>query len=78
MKPYAITNMIIDDESYDQEHVTAEITYEEKDYMLTFQKSDLELMNAWVLEGGSSLPANLSEKLIQDIKADISEKIQSS
>ena len=78
MKPYAIRNMIIDDESYDQEHVSAKITYEEKDYMLTFQKSDLELMNAWVLEGGSSLPANLSEKLIQDIKADISEKIQSS
>jgi hypothetical protein len=76
MKPYSITNMIIDDETYDQEHITAEITYEEKQYMLTFQKSDLELMNAWVFENGSSLPADLSEKLIQEIKADINEKIQ--
>jgi hypothetical protein len=76
MKPYTMRNMILDEESYDQEHVTAEITFEEKDYMLTFQKSDLELMNAWLLEDGSSLPANLSESLVQQIKEDINEKIQ--
>lgn len=75
MKPYSIKDMYSDHESYGEEHVTAEITYEEKDYMLTFQKSDLELMNAWVLENGTSLPAALSEDLIELVKEDISEKI---
>ncbi|WP_079508692.1 hypothetical protein [Mesobacillus jeotgali] len=76
MKDYSIENLIVDDEAYDQEHVTAEITFEEKMYMLTFQKSDLELMNAWLLKDGSSIPANLSESVIQEIKEDISKKIQ--
>lgn len=75
MKSYEVTNMIIDEESYGEEHVTVEFTAEQQNYIITFQKSDLELMNAWVLEGDKTLPANLSKDILESIKEDIKKKI---
>ncbi|WNF24737.1 hypothetical protein [Mesobacillus jeotgali] len=75
MKSYEVTNMIIDDESYGEEHVTVELTLGQQNYIITFQKSDLELMNAWSVEDGTTLPANLSENLLNSIKEDIKKKI---
>ncbi|WP_223589211.1 hypothetical protein [Neobacillus bataviensis] len=75
MKPYEITNMIIDDDFYNEEFVTAEITYENQVYSITFKKEDLELVNAWVFKEGTSLPANLSEQMIESIREDVKNKI---
>jgi hypothetical protein len=75
MQSYEVTNMIIDEESYGEEHVTVELTIEQQNYIITFQKSDLELMNAWIVEDDTTLPANLSEELMDSIKEDISKKI---
>ncbi|MBS8263761.1 hypothetical protein DYI25_04800 [Mesobacillus boroniphilus] len=75
MNSYEMTNMIIDEEAYGEEHVTVELLFEQQNYIITFQKSDLELMNAWVLEDGKTLPANLSKGLMDSIKEDIKKKI---
>jgi hypothetical protein len=75
MKSYEVTNMIIDDESYGEEHVTVEMTLEQQNYIITFQKSDLELMNAWSVKDGTTLPADLSTDLLDSIKEDIKKKI---
>ncbi|GAM12488.1 hypothetical protein [Mesobacillus selenatarsenatis] len=75
MNPYEMTNMIIDEESYGEEHVTVEFTVEQQNYIVTFQKSDLELMNAWIVEDDKTLPANLSEDLMDSIREDIKKKI---
>jgi hypothetical protein len=75
MKSYEVTNLIIDEESYGEEHVTVEMIMEQQNYIITFQKSDLELMNAWIVEGGTTLPADLSESLMESIKEDIKKKI---
>ncbi|MBT2642265.1 hypothetical protein J7I80_08510 [Bacillus sp. ISL-41] len=75
MKSYEMTNIIIDDESYGEEHVTVELTIEQQNYIITFQKSDLELMNAWIVEDDTTLPANLSEDMMASIKEGIKKKI---
>ncbi|MGG1674818.1 hypothetical protein ACIFOT_03605 [Neobacillus sp. NRS-1170] len=75
MKPYEITNMIIDDDFYNEEFVTAEITYENQVYSITFKKEDLEIVNAWVFKEGTSLPANLSDQMIESIREDVKNKI---
>lgn len=76
MKPFEVVNMIIDEEAYDQEEVTVDFTYQDQDYSITFTKGDLELVNAWVFKTGTSLPANLSEDMIDRIRKDIKNKIQ--
>ena len=75
MKSYEVTNMIIDDEAYGEEHVTVEMTREQQHYIITFQKSDLELMNAWSVKDGTTVPADLSADLLDSIKEDIKKKI---
>lgn len=75
MKPYEITNMIIDDDFYNEEFVTAEFTYENQVYSITFKKEGLEMVNAWVFKDGTSLPANLSEQVIESIREDVKNKI---
>ncbi|MFF2856918.1 hypothetical protein [Peribacillus sp. NPDC058002] len=75
MKPYEIKNMIIDDEFDGEESVTADFTHNEKDYSITFKKEDLEIINTWVFEDGSSLPANLSGIIIESIREDIKKRI---
>ncbi|MDM5224838.1 hypothetical protein QUF73_01300 [Cytobacillus sp. NJ13] len=75
MNPYEITSMIIDDEFDGEEYVTTEFLQENNTYSITFKKGDLEVINAWVFNEGSSLPANLSEEMIQIIRNDVKKRI---
>lgn len=75
MKQYELKNLIIDEESNGDEHVTADFSHQNKDYSITFNKSDLEMVNAWVFKEGTSLPANVSGDLIDRIREDIKKKI---
>jgi len=73
--PYEIKMMIIDDDFATEEYVTVDFTYKQKTYSITFKKADLEIMNCWVFEDGSSLPADLSEEIINSIRNDVKMKI---
>ncbi|MCT8138033.1 hypothetical protein H1D32_09850 [Anaerobacillus sp. CMMVII] len=75
MNSYEIKNMIIDTGFQSEEYVTTEFTYNSQTYSVTFQKGDLELMNAWVFKEGSSIPANLSEEMINAIREDVKKRI---
>jgi hypothetical protein len=75
MKPYQINNMIIDDEFDGEEFVTTDFAYQNKDYSITFKKADLEIMNTWVFKDGTSLPANLSDHVIELIREDVKKRI---
>ena len=75
MKPYQINNMIIDDEFDGEEFVTTDFAYQNKDYSITFKKSDLEIINTWVFKDGTSLPANLSDTIIELIREDVKKRI---
>jgi hypothetical protein len=72
---YEITNMIIDDDFDSEEYVTAEFTHEQLNYSITFKKADLEIINFWVFKDGTSLPANLSDTLIESIREDVKKRI---
>jgi hypothetical protein len=72
---YEITNMIIDDDFDSEEYVTTEFSYNQMDYSITFKKADLEVINSWQFKDGTSLPANLSETLIESIREDVKKKI---
>lgn len=75
MKPYQINNMIIDDEFDGEEFVTTDFAYQNKDYSITFKKADLEIINTWVFKDGTSLPANLSDNIIELIREDVKKRI---
>ncbi len=75
MENYEITHMIIDDGFDGEEAVTTEFTHNKKEYSITFKKSDLEILNTWVLENNSSLPANLSDQLIESIRDEVKKQI---
>lgn len=75
MELYEITNMIIDDDFDSEEYVTAEFNHNQMNYSITFKKADLEIINAWVFKDGTSLPANLSDSLIESIRDDIKERM---
>jgi hypothetical protein len=75
VKPYEITNMIIDDDFDSEEYVTAEFTHNQTNYSITFKKADLEIINAWVYTDGTSLPANLSDSLIESIREEVKNRI---
>ncbi|MDL4843189.1 hypothetical protein [Aquibacillus rhizosphaerae] len=75
MKPYQIKNMIIDDGFYNAETVTADFTSEGKNFSVTFDKSDLGIVNAWAFENHTSVPIDLPEDLIESIKQDVKKKI---
>ena len=75
MKPYQINNMIIDDEFDGEEFVTTDFAYQNKDYSITFKKADLEIMNTWIFKDGTSLPANLSDNIIELIREDVKKRI---
>jgi hypothetical protein len=72
---YEITNMIIDDDFDSEEYVTAEFTHNQMDYSITFKKADLEIMNSWVFKDGTSLPADLSDNLIESIREDVKKRL---
>jgi len=67
--------MIIDDEFDGEEYVTTEFLQENNTYSITFKKADLEVINAWVFNDGSSLPANLSEEMIESIRNSVKKRI---
>ncbi|KGR76723.1 hypothetical protein [Ureibacillus manganicus] len=75
MMPYEIKNMIIDDEFDGEEFVTTDFSFQNKDYSITFKKADLEIINAWVFKDGTSLPANLSDNIIELIREDVKKRI---
>ncbi|MEH6991695.1 hypothetical protein V7075_03185 [Neobacillus drentensis] len=75
MNTYEITNMIIDDDFDSEEYVTAEFTHDQMNYSITFKKADLEIMNAWVFKDGTSLPADLSDTLIESIREDVKKRM---
>jgi hypothetical protein len=77
VKPYEIKHMIIDEEAYGEEAITTDFKHNHKEYSLTLKKEDLEVINAWVFENGSSLPANLSEEIINSIREDIKKSNES-
>jgi hypothetical protein len=72
---YEITNMIIDDDFDSEEYVTVEFTHDQSDYSITIKKADLEIINSWVFKDGTSLPANLSDTLIESIREDVKKRI---
>ncbi|WP_139187779.1 hypothetical protein [Bacillus tuaregi] len=76
METYEIHNMIIDDDFDGEEYVTADFTHENQIYSITFRKADLEIINCWEFQGdGTSLPANLSETIIESIREDVKKRI---
>ncbi|AGK54214.1 hypothetical protein [Bacillus sp. 1NLA3E] len=75
MKPFEIKNMIIDDEFAGEESVTADFTHKNKEYSITFKKADLEIVNIWVFENGTSFPANLTDNIIESIREDVKKRI---
>jgi hypothetical protein len=75
VKLYEITNMIVDDDFDSEEYVTAEFTHNQTNYSITFKKADLEIINAWIYKDGTSLPANLSDTLIESIREDVKNRI---
>lgn len=75
MKPYVISNMIIDDDFAVEEYVSAEFIHNHKEYSITFKKADLEIINTWVFENGTSIPANLSDEIIESIREDVKKRI---
>ncbi|MED4223955.1 hypothetical protein [Neobacillus cucumis] len=75
MKPYEITNMIIDDDFAVEEYVTTEFIHQNLNYSITFKKADLEIINCWVFKDGTSLPANVPDEIIESIREDVKKKI---
>ncbi|OIJ19281.1 hypothetical protein BKP45_14095 [Anaerobacillus alkalidiazotrophicus] len=75
MDQYKIKHMIIDDHFDGQEYVTADFSYNNKDYSVTFNKSDLETINTWLFEENKSIPAHLSESVIDAIRDDVRKRI---
>ena len=75
MKPYVISNMIIDDDFAVEEYVSAEFIHNHNVYSITFKKADLEIINTWVFENGTSIPANLSDEIIESIREDVKKRI---
>jgi hypothetical protein len=75
VNPYEITSMIIDDEFDGEEYVTTEFLQENNTFSITFKKADLEVINAWVFTDGSSLPANLSDEMIEAIRNSVKKRI---
>ncbi len=71
MKPYEIKHLIVDKHFMGEESVTADFTYNHKHYSATFSKEDYELQNAWVHEEESSVPANLSDQVIDSLREDV-------
>jgi hypothetical protein len=75
VKSYKISNMIIDDDFAVEEYATAEFTHNHKEYIITFKKADLEIINSWLFEDGTSIPANLPQDIIESIREEVKKRI---
>ncbi|MDQ0254768.1 hypothetical protein J2S74_002147 [Evansella vedderi] len=71
MESYEIHDMIIDNELEGEESVTVAIAYNGEDYLITFNKADLEIINKWIFEDNKSLPATLPEYIIESLREEI-------
>ena len=67
--------MIIDDDFDSEEYVTVNFNSNKKQYSMTLKKADLEIINTWVFEDETSIPANLSKSMIESIRQDIKMRI---
>ncbi|MED3623483.1 hypothetical protein [Neobacillus thermocopriae] len=67
--------MIIDDDFVTEEYVTVQFIHHQRQYSVTFKKADLEVVNEWVFEEETSLPADLPNELIESIREEIKKKI---
>ncbi|OLO29046.1 hypothetical protein BTR23_16455 [Alkalihalophilus pseudofirmus] len=67
--------MIVDDEFNAEESVTTNFSHNNQEYSITFDKGDFEVINQWVFENGTSLPANLSDELIEAIREDVKSRL---
>ncbi|RSK27178.1 hypothetical protein EJF36_09965 [Bacillus sp. HMF5848] len=74
MNKYVIEHMIIDDFTGD-ETVTVHFNHNNSRYSIDFDKADLEVINSWVLRDQSSLPANLDNNLIEQLRVDVMKKL---
>jgi hypothetical protein len=72
---FNVINMVIDDDFAVEEYVTVEVTYHKKIYSITFKKADLEVINTWIFENGTSLPADLPDDLIDSIREEVKVRI---
>ncbi|GAE25185.1 hypothetical protein JCM9140_1164 [Halalkalibacter wakoensis JCM 9140] len=72
---YEIRNMIIDDGFAGEEAVTADFFQNNKEYSVTFNKADLEVINSWMFEEETSLPANLSDEMIESLRNEVRKRI---
>ncbi|WP_246943157.1 hypothetical protein [Bacillus pinisoli] len=75
MQPFIINHLIADDDFLGEESVTADFTYNENHYSITFKKSDLELVNTWYFKEDQTIPANLSHTLIDAIRDEIKNQL---
>ncbi|MCM3671090.1 hypothetical protein M3181_19195 [Mesobacillus maritimus] len=75
MKQYEITGMIIDDDYNSEEFVTVNFLHNGQNYSVTFSKEDLEVVNNWVFMEETSLPANLSDQMIESLREDVKKRI---
>ncbi|ARK32711.1 hypothetical protein [Halalkalibacter krulwichiae] len=75
VEQYQMKEIIIDHHFIGEESITADFTYNKQDYSVTFHKSDLEVLNMWVLKEGTSLPANLSDELIHALREEVQQRM---
>ncbi|WP_142247906.1 hypothetical protein [Alkalihalobacterium alkalinitrilicum] len=75
MQSYEIKHMIVDDDFNAEESVTTNFSHNNQEYSITFDKGDFEVINQWVFENGTLLPANLSDELIEAIREDVKSRL---
>ncbi len=75
MNTYELTNIIIDDDFDSEEYVTTEFSHNQSNFSITFKKADLEIINTWEYKNGTSLPANLSDSLVEAIREEVKKRI---
>lgn len=75
MHVYQIKNMIIDEALYSEESITVDFTHDNKLYSIILNKADLEIVNSWIFEDGTSLPTTLPGEIIESIREDVKKKI---
>jgi hypothetical protein len=75
MESFIINHMIIDDEFLGEESVTADFSYNQNEYSATFKKADLELINSWYFKENQTIPANLSDTLLEWLREEIKHRI---
>ena len=75
MESYRVLNMMIDDDFAVEEYVTVEYAQDRKVYSITFKKADLEVINAWLFEDGTSYPTEIPHEVLESIRDDVRKRI---